>query len=75
MKLGQGEHETENHKTRHRSDINILMIFWHKSKIDNFDPYNVLYVGYCYKYTCATYDWFCGPGSYMILHQYWLTVL
>ncbi len=25
-----------------------------------FDPYNV---GYCYKYTSATYDWFCGPGS------------
>ncbi len=18
-------------------------------------------VGYCYKYTCATYEWFCGP--------------
>ncbi len=21
-------------------------------------------VGYCYKYTRVTYDWFCGPGSY-----------
>ncbi len=21
--------------------LNILMIFWHKRKIDNFDPYNV----------------------------------
>ncbi len=20
--------------------------------------------GYCYKYTRATYDWFCGPGSH-----------
>ncbi len=33
-----------------------------KRKIDNFDPYNV---GYCYKYTHATYDWFCGPGSHI----------
>ncbi len=23
--------------------------------------------GYCYKYTRATYDWFCGPGSHIIL--------
>ncbi len=33
--------------------------FWHKRKIYNFDPYNF---GYCYKYTCATYDWFCVQG-------------
>ncbi len=33
VKLGQGEHETENHKTRHRSDINILMIFGIKQKL------------------------------------------
>ncbi len=32
--------------------------------IDNFDPYNVFF-GYCYKYTSATYDWFCGPGSHI----------
>ncbi len=24
-------------------------------------------VGYCYKYTRATYDWFCGPGSCNII--------
>ncbi len=23
-------------------------------------------VGYCYKYTWATYDWFCDPGSHMV---------
>ncbi len=45
--------------------LNIRMIFGIK-KIDNFDPYNV---GYCYKYTRATYDWFCGPGSH-ICHLY-----
>ncbi len=22
-------------------------------------------VGYCYKYTCATYGWFCGSGSHI----------
>ncbi len=25
-------------------------------------------VGYCYKYTRAAYDWFCGPGSHIIIH-------
>ncbi len=30
--------------------------------MDNFDPYNAFF-GYCYKYTCATYDCFCAPGS------------
>ncbi len=35
VKLGQGEHETENHKTRHRSDINILIIFGIKQKFIN----------------------------------------
>ncbi len=29
---------------------------WNK-KIYNFDPYNI-FVGYCYKYICATYDCF-----------------
>ncbi len=23
-------------------------------------------IGYCYKYTRATYDWICGPGSHML---------
>ncbi len=32
-----------------------------KEKIDHFDPY---------KYTCATYDWFCGPGSHFILRRF-----
>ncbi len=22
-------------------------------------------IGYCYKYSCATYDCFCAPGSYL----------
>ncbi len=22
-------------------------------------------VGYCYKYTCVTYDCFCAPGSHI----------
>ncbi len=38
---------------------------WHKRKIYNFDPHFI--VGYCYKYTRATYDWFCGPGSHITL--------
>ncbi len=25
-------------------------------------------VGYSYKYTRATYDWFCGQGSHIKLH-------
>ncbi len=25
--------------------------------------------GCYYKYTCATYDWFCGPGSQMIISK------
>ncbi len=37
-------------------DRNILMIFWHKRKINNFDPYNILLV-------IAAYDCFCTPGS------------
>ncbi len=36
--------------------------FWHKRKINNFDPYNVLLA----IATHVTYDWFCGPGSQMM---------
>ncbi len=25
-----------------------------------------MYCGLCYKYTCATYDWLCGPRSHII---------
>ncbi len=25
----------------------------------------LLIVGYCYKYTHATHNWFCGPWSYI----------
>ncbi len=36
--------------------------------MDNFDPYKIAKnFGYCYKYTCATKDWFCAPGSHMWL--------
>ncbi len=38
--------------------------FWHKWKIYNFDPYNVLPQIYR-----ATYDWFCSPGSHIIKMQ------
>ncbi len=38
----------------------ILMIFGIKEKSIIF--------GYCYKYTCATYDWFCVP--YIYTHFY-----
>ncbi len=27
-------------------------------------------VAYCYKYTCKTYDWFCGPGSQTVYTKY-----
>lgn len=29
--------------------------------MNNFDPYN----GYYYKYTGASYDWICVPGSHL----------
>ncbi len=37
-------------------------------KMYHFDPYNVL-LKYRYKYTCATYDWFCAPGSHICNFQ------
>ncbi len=36
-------------------------------KMYYFDPYNV-YLAIAKKYTPATEDWFCGPGSY-----FWFT--
>ncbi len=30
------------------------MIFGIKEKMYHFDPYNAIFFGYCYKYTCAT---------------------
>ncbi len=39
-------------------DINILMIFG--------IILTQCIVGYCYKYTCVTYDCFCAPESYLI---------
>ncbi len=39
--------------------------FWHKRKINNFDPYNVfLFIA---KYTPATQHCFCAPGSHIIM--------
>ncbi len=38
------------------------MFFGIKEKSIMFYTYDVCIVGYCYKYTRATYDWFCGPG-------------
>ncbi len=51
--------------------LNILMIFGIKEK---FWPIQCIF-GYCYKYTRATYDWFCGPGSHIWLDiwELWLT--
>ncbi len=42
--------------------------FWHKRKINNFDPYNVFLA----VATHATYGWFCGPVSRFILFQLYL---
>ncbi len=45
--------------------INISNDFWYKIKINGFDPYNVVIA----KYTHATCDWFCCPGSHMCPQQ------
>ncbi len=42
--------------------LNILMIFVIK-EISKFWPIRCI-VGYWYKYTRATYDWFCGPVTF-----------
>ncbi len=44
-------------------DLNILMIIWHKIKINNFDPYNVLLA-------IAAYDCFCVPGSDIVFNLF-----
>ncbi len=50
--------------------LNILMIFGIKEKSIILTPYKCI-VGYCYKYTRATYyDWFCVPGSHIIYKTY-----
>ncbi len=47
--------------------LNIPMIFGIKEKSIILTMQCIF--GYCYKYTPATLDWFCGPGS-----QIWLSV-
>ncbi len=42
--------------------------FWHKRKINNFDPFNVFLA----VATHATYGGFCGPVSRFILFQLYL---
>ncbi len=37
-----------------------LIIFGTKEKNYNFDYFWLKLIGYCYKYTHATYDWFCS---------------
>ncbi len=44
-------------------DLNINN-FWHKRKMDNFDPYNLL-LAIATNIRMTAYDWFCAPGSYM----------
>ncbi len=42
---------------------NLLNIFMEHDHIEIS-----IIVGYCYKHTHATHDWFCGPGSHMSLY-------
>ncbi len=41
--------------------------FWNKRKNDNFDPYDVLFVGYCYKpvllFTLYMFPWEIYSGN------------
>ncbi len=46
-------------------DLDILMDIWHKRKIYNFEPYNVL-LSIATKYSCAAYDCFHAAGSHII---------
>ncbi len=45
--------------------FNILMIIGITEK--SIILTHTVYCCYCYKYTRATYDWFCVPGSHLIL--------
>ncbi len=45
-------------------DVNVLMTFWHKRKMDNFDPYNV-FLAIATNIPQWLKTMFCGPGSYM----------
>ncbi len=47
--------------------LNILTIFGMKEK--SIILTHTCIVGYCYKYTCATQDWFCAPGSHMSIQN------
>ncbi len=39
--------------------------FWHKRKMDNFDPHNIFLA-------IATIDWFCAPGTQMcVTHPFY----
>ncbi len=44
----------------------LLMIFGIKEK-SKMEKTIQCIVSYCYKYTRATYDWFCGPGLHILL--------
>ncbi len=46
-------------------DLNIIMIFGIKEKWIILTQ--TVYFGYCYKYTPATYDCFCAPGTHVTL--------
>ncbi len=46
--------------------LNILTIFGIKEKSIILQ----CIFGYCYKYTPANYDCFCGPGSYKYIYIY-----
>ncbi len=46
-------------------DLNILIIFYYKRKMYNFDPYNVLLA--IATNIPVTYDCFCAPGTQMLI--------
>ncbi len=46
-------------------DLNILIVFYYKRKMYNFDPYNVLLA--IATNIPVTYDCFCAPGTQMII--------